>query len=215
PIVAFDSIDMDVAYRAGRYGQEADYINLPFTKEQYDAFYEALGRARQHTPHDWENLEFFEGCMPIEEIARRGYDTPRFGPMKPVGLEDPRTGERPYAVVQLRQEDATNRMWSLVGFQTGLKWGDQKEIVRLIPGLEGAEVVRYGVMHRNTYLNAPALLTPSLSFRDHPRLFTAGVLAGTEGYLESSATGWLAGLNAARAARGEPAVVPPERSMLG
>lgn len=215
PIVAFDSIDMSVAYRAGRYGQEADYINLPFTKEQYDRFYEALTRARKHTPHDWEELEFFEGCMPIEELARRGYDTPRFGPMKPVGLEDPRTGERPYAVVQLRQEDAAGRMWSLVGFQTGLKWGDQKEVVRLIPGLENAEVVRYGVMHRNTYLNAPALLEPSLAFREHPRLFTAGVLAGTEGYLESSATGWLAGLNAARAVRGLPPVVPPERSMLG
>lgn len=153
--------------------------------------------------------------MPIEELARRGYDTPRFGPMKPVGLEDPRTGRRPYAVVQLRQEDAAGRMWSLVGFQTGLKWGDQKEIVRLIPGLENAEVVRYGVMHRNTYLNAPALLTPALSFRDEPRLFTAGVLAGTEGYLESSATGWLAGTNAARTVLGLDPVVPPEASMLG
>lgn len=215
PIVTYDSIDMSVAYRAGRYGQDADYINLPFTKEQYDRFYEALTQARKHTPHDWERLEFFEGCMPIEELARRGYETPRFGPMKPVGLEDPRTGERPYAVVQLRQEDAAGRMWSLVGFQTGLKWGDQKEIVRLIPGLENAEVVRYGVMHRNTYLNAPALLHPTLAFREHPRLFTAGVLAGTEGYLESSATGWLAGLNAARTAKGLPPVVPPERSMLG
>ncbi len=215
PIVTYDSIDMDVAYRAGRYGQDADYINLPFTKEQYDAFYAALGAARQHTPHDWENLEFFEGCMPIEEIARRGYDTPRFGPMKPVGLEDPRTGQRPYAVVQLRQEDATGRMWSLVGFQTGLKWGDQKEVVRLVPGLENAEVVRYGVMHRNTYLTAPAVLEPTLAFREHSRLFTAGVLAGTEGYLESSATGWLAGLNAARTALGLEPVVPPEHSMLG
>jgi len=215
PIVTYDSIDMSVAYRAGRYGQEADYINLPFTKEQYDRFYAALSEARRHVPRDWENLEFFEGCMPIEEIARRGYDTPRFGPMKPVGLEDPRTGERPYAVVQLRQEDAAGRMWSLVGFQTGLKWGDQKEIVRLIPGLENAEVVRYGVMHRNTYLNAPALLAPTLAFREHPRLFTAGVLAGTEGYLESSATGWLAGLNAARVATGREPAVPPERSMLG
>ncbi len=215
PIVTFDSIDMDVAYRAGRYGQDADYINLPFDEEQYDRFFSALESARSHTPHDWENLEFFEGCMPIEELARRGRDTPRFGPMKPVGLEDPRTGRRPYAVVQLRQEDAAGRMWSLVGFQTGLKWGDQKDVVRLIPGLENAEVVRYGVMHRNTYLNAPALLTPSLSFRGAPRLFTAGVLAGTEGYLESSATGWLAGLNAARTAFGLEPVVPPEESMLG
>jgi len=215
PIVTYDTIDMSVAYRAGRYGQEADYINLPLNEEQYERFYRALESARSHTPHDWENLEFFEGCMPIEELARRGYDTPRFGPMKPVGLEDPRTGRRPYAVVQLRQEDAAGRMWSLVGFQTGLKWGDQKEIVRLIPGLENAEVVRYGVMHRNTYLNAPALLSPALAFRDEPRLFTAGVLAGTEGYLESSATGWLAGTNAARTVLGQEPVVPPAASMLG
>src|SRR5690606_28648819 len=177
PVVAADSIDMNVAYRGGRYQQAADYINLPFDKDQYERFVAALGEARSHTPHDWENLEFFEGCMPIEELARRGPDTPRFGPLKPVGLEDPRSGERPYAVAQLRQEDAAGRMWSLVGFQTGLKWGDQKTVVQLIPGLEQAEIVRYGVMHRNTYLNAPALLTPSLSFREHPRLFTAGVLA--------------------------------------
>lgn len=215
PIVTFESVDMEVAYRAGRYGQDADYLNLPFDEEQYERFYKALEGARSHTPHDWENLEFFEGCMPIEELARRGYDTPRFGPMKPVGLEDPRTGRRPYAVAQLRQEDAAGRMWSLVGFQTGLKWGDQKEIVKLIPGLENAEVVRYGVMHRNTYLNAPSLLTPNMSFRERPELFTAGVLAGTEGYLESSATGWLAGLNAARRALGQEPVVPPEASMLG
>lgn len=198
PVIDIDSIDMGIAYRKGRYDQAADYLNLPFTKEQYDAWYDALTRARQHTPHDWEKLEFFEGCMPIEELARRGPDTPRFGPLKPVGLEHPETGERPYAVAQLRQEDARGQMWSLVGFQTGLKWGDQKEVVRLIPGLQNAEVVRYGVMHRNTYLNAPRLLTPHLNLRAHPRLFVAGVLAGTEGYLESSATGWLAGTNAAR-----------------
>ena len=215
PIVTYDSIDMEVAFRAGRYDQAADYLNLPFTEEQYDTFYDALTEARNHTPHEWEKLEFFEGCMPIEELARRGRDTPRFGPLKPVGLDDPRTGRRPYAVVQLRQEDAAGRMWSLVGFQTGLKWGDQKEIVKLIPGLEEAEVVRYGVMHRNTYLNAPRLLEATLSFRNTPRLFTAGVLAGTEGYLESSATGWLAGTNAARQVLGLPQVVPPEQSMLG
>lgn len=215
PIVAYDSIDMTVAFRAGRYDQAADYLNLPFTREQYDSFYDALTEARNHTPHEWEKLEFFEGCMPIEELARRGRDTPRFGPLKPVGLEDPRTGKRPYAVVQLRQEDAAGRMWSLVGFQTGLKWGDQKEVVRLIPGLEDAEVVRYGVMHRNTYLNAPRLLDATMAFKARPGLFTAGVLAGTEGYLESSATGWLAGVNAARTALGLPGVVPPEASMLG
>ena len=215
PIVTYDSIDMDVAFRAGRYDQAADYLNLPFTEAQYDRFYEAITQARNHTPHEWEKLEFFEGCMPIEELARRGRDTPRFGPLKPVGLDDPRTGRRPYAVVQLRQEDAAGRMWSLVGFQTGLKWGDQKEIVALIPGLENAEVVRYGVMHRNTYLNAPRLLDATMSFRATPRLYTAGVLAGTEGYLESSATGWLAGTNAARQVLGLPQVVPPETSMLG
>ncbi|HZJ09316.1 MAG TPA: methylenetetrahydrofolate--tRNA-(uracil(54)-C(5))-methyltransferase (FADH(2)-oxidizing) TrmFO [Trueperaceae bacterium] len=215
PVIAADSIDMDIAYRGGRYQQAADYINLPFSPEQYERFYQALSEARAHTPHEWEKLEFFEGCMPIEELARRGRDTPRFGPLKPVGLEDPRSGERPYAVAQLRQEDAAGRMWSLVGFQTGLKWGDQKAVVQLIPGLEQAEIVRYGVMHRNTYLNAPALLAPDLSFRDHARLFTAGVLAGTEGYLESSATGWLAGTNAARRALGLKTVVPPEQCMLG
>jgi len=215
PVVTFDSINMDVAFRAGRYDQAADYLNLPFTEEQYDCFYDAVTEARSHTPHEWEELEFFEGCMPIEELARRGRDTPRFGPLKPVGLEDPRTGRRPYAVAQLRQEDTAGRMWSLVGFQTGLRWGDQKEIVKLIPGLEDAEVVRYGVMHRNTYLNAPRLLDATMSFTATPRLFTAGVLAGTEGYLESSATGWLAGTNAARRVLGSAQVVPPELSMLG
>jgi methylenetetrahydrofolate--tRNA-(uracil-5-)-methyltransferase len=215
PVLEFDSINLDIAYRAGRYGQEADYLNCPFDREQYAAFYERLETARQHTPHDWEKLEFFEGCMPIEEIARRGVDTPRFGPLKPKGLPDPKTGREPYAVAQLRQEDLAGRLWSIVGFQTGLKWGDQKEVVRLIPGLEHAEIARYGVMHRNTYLCAPKLLEPTLQFRAHPRLLTAGVLAGTEGYLESAATGWLAGLNAARVAQGSPATVPPPSSMLG
>ena len=215
PVLEADSIDMSIAYRKGRYEQAADYLNLPFNKAQYDAWYEALTQARKHVPHDWEKLEFFEGCMPIEELARRGYDTPRFGPMKPVGLDHPETGEKFYAVAQLRQEDVRGQMWSLVGFQTGLKWGDQKEVLRLMPGLENAEVIRYGVMHRNTYLNAPELLTPQLSLKENPRLFVAGVLAGTEGYLESSATGWLAGTNAARRALGQDPVAPPEDSMLG
>lgn len=215
PVIDGDTIDMSIAYRKGRYGQAADYINLPFNKIQYDRWFKALSEARSHTPHDWEKLEFFEGCMPIEEIARRGYDTPRFGPMKPVGLEHPETGEQFYAVAQLRQEDVRGQMWSLVGFQTGLKWGDQQALVRLMPGLEKAEVIRYGVMHRNTYLNAPRLLTPELSLREHPELFVAGVLAGTEGYLESSATGWLAGSNAARRALGLALLLPPEQSMLG
>jgi methylenetetrahydrofolate--tRNA-(uracil-5-)-methyltransferase len=215
PVIEADSIDMEIAYRKGRYGQAADYINLPFSEEQYGRWFEAVARARSHTPHEWEQLEFFEGCIPIEELARRGLDTPRFGPLKPVGLEHPETGEQFHAVAQLRQEDAAGRMYSIVGFQTGLKWGDQKEIVRLIPGLENAEVVRYGVMHRNTYLNAPSLLDPALQVREHPDLFVAGVLAGTEGYLESSATGWLAGTNAARRALGLAPVVPPAESMLG
>jgi methylenetetrahydrofolate--tRNA-(uracil-5-)-methyltransferase len=215
PVIAAESIDLGVAYRRGRYGQSADYLNLPFTEPQYDRWYQALSKARQHQPRDWEKLEFFEGCIPIEEQARRGYDTPRFGPMKPVGLEHPETGERYFAVAQLRQEDARGQMWGLVGFQTGLKWGDQKEVVQLMPGLERAEIVRYGVMHRNTYLNAPELLAPELQLRASPRLFVAGVLAGTEGYLESSATGWLAGTNAARQVLGLAPVVPPEESMLG
>lgn len=215
PVIAADSIDMTIVYRKGRYEQQADYLNVPFDKDQYDRWFEALTKARQHTPHDWENLAFFEGCMPIEEIARRGYDTPRFGPMKPVGLEHPETGKRFFAVAQLRQEDVRAQMWSLVGFQTGLKWGEQKELIQLMPGLEQAEIVRYGVMHRNTYLNAPKLLNPELYLREYPDIFVAGVLAGTEGYLESSATGWLAGSNAARKALGLPLLLPPEESMLG
>lgn len=215
PVIDITSVDRRIAYRKGRYQQGADYLNLPFHKTDYDRFYEALTAARRHLPHDWEKLEFFEGCLPIEELARRGYDTPRFGPLKPVGLEHPDTDERYFAVAQLRQEDVRGQLWSLVGFQTGLKWGDQLSVLRLIPGLANVEVVRYGVMHRNTYLNAPKLLNPTLQLRDQPQLFVAGVLAGTEGYLESSATGWLAGTNAARQLLGLPPVVPPESSMLG
>lgn len=215
PVVLGESINMEVVYRAGRYGQSADYLNCPLNEEGYRRFYEVLSQARKHTPHEWEKLEFFEGCMPIEEIARRGFDTPRFGPMKPVGLPDPRTGQEPYAVVQLRAEDRRGQMWSLVGFQTGLKWGDQKLVVQSIPGLENAEIVRYGVMHRNTYLCAPRLIEPTLRFRAHPNLLVSGVLCGVEGYLESAATGFLAGLNAARLAQGQEALVPPEATMLG
>ncbi|GGM12960.1 methylenetetrahydrofolate--tRNA-(uracil(54)-C(5))-methyltransferase (FADH(2)-oxidizing) TrmFO [Deinococcus aerophilus] len=215
PVIAFESIDMTVCWRAGRYDQSADYINCPFTKDEYLAFFGALENARSHTPHDWEHLEFFEGCMPIEEIARRGVDTPRFGPMSPKGLDDPRTGRWPYAVAQLRQEDREGRLWSLVGFQTSLKWGDQKAVVQLIPGLQNAEIVRYGVMHRNTYLNAPQVLENTLALKADPQKFVAGVLAGTEGYLESAGTGWLAGTNAARLALGQAPLTPPEESMLG
>ena len=216
PVIEADSINFDGAGgRAGRYEQQADYVNCPFTKEEYLAFIAALEQARAHTPHDWEKLEFFEGCMPIEEIARRGVDTPRFGPMSPKGLDDPRTGRWPYAVGALRPEEAPGRMWSLVGFQTGLKWGDQKTLVQMIPGLENAEIVRYGVMHRNTYLNAPQVLHDTLQLRADPQKFVAGVLAGTEGYLESSATGWLAGTNAARLTLGLAPLTPPAESMLG
>ena len=215
PIISYESINMDIAYKKGRYNQAADYINIPFNKKQYYDWYHALTKARKHSPHDWEKLEFFEACMPIEEIARRGIDTPRFGPLKPVGLEHPQTDEKYYAVAQLRQEDKNGQMWSLVGFQTGLKWGEQKEIVRLMPGLENAEIIRYGVMHRNTYLNAPKLLSKYLSLKEHNNIFVAGVLSGTEGYLESAATGWLAGSNAARQELGLEAIVPPEKSMLG
>lgn len=215
PIVLGESIDRRVCFPAGRYGQSADYLNCPMTEEEYRRLYEALLEAERHTPHAWEKLEFFEACLPIEELARRGYQTPLFGPLKPVGLVDPRTGKEPFAVVQLRPEDKEGRMWSLVGFQTGLKWPEQKRLIRLIPGLENAEIVRYGVMHRNTYLNAPRLLRETLQLKDHPRLLVAGVLAGVEGYLESAATGFLAGLNAARLYRKELPVVPPEESMLG
>ena len=215
PVVLGESINLEKAYRAGRYAQSDDYLNCPLSREEYERFFAVLSEARSHTPHDWEHLEFFEGCMPIEEIARRGFDTPRFGPMKPVGLPDPRTGKEPYAVVQLRAEDKAGRMWSLVGFQTGLKWGDQKLVVGSIPGLENAEIVRYGVMHRNTYLNAPRLIEPSLRFRSHPNLLVCGVLSGVEGYLDSAATGWLAGTNAARLVQDLEPVIPPEASMLG
>lgn len=215
PIVLYESIDLTKCFRAGRYGQSADYLNCSMTEEEYRRFYEALVQAEKHVPHDWENLQFFEACVPVEELARRGYQTLLFGPMKPVGLVDPRTGKEPFAVVQLRQEDKAGRMWSLVGFQTGLKWPEQKRLIQMIPGLENAEIVRYGVMHRNTYLNAPRLLGETLEFREAEGLYAAGVLAGVEGYLESAATGFLAGLNAARRALGLPPVAPPEESMLG
>ena len=215
PVVTKSSIDLSVAYFAGRYGQPADYLNCPLDRAAYLHWYRLVSEARSHVPHDFEHLEFFEGCMPIEELARRGVDTPRFGPLKPRGLPDPRTGREPYAAVQLRQEDAAGELWSLVGFQTGLKWPDQQGVVRAIPGLERAEIVRYGVMHRNTYLNAPRLLAPSLRLRSGLPVWVAGVLAGTEGYLESAATGWLAGVNAARLALGQEPLVPPAESVLG
>jgi methylenetetrahydrofolate--tRNA-(uracil-5-)-methyltransferase len=165
PIVLYESIDLSKCFRAGRYDQSADYLNCPMTEEEYRRFYEALVAAERHIPHEWENLPYFEACVPVEELGRRGYQTLLYGPMKPVGLKDPRTGKEPFAVVQLRQEDKEGRMWSLVGFQTGLKWPEQKRLIQMIPGLENAEIVRYGVMHRNTYLNAPRLLRETWSSR--------------------------------------------------
>lgn len=221
PIVTADSIDMSMAYRASRYGRgdsdEGDYINCPFTQEEYEAFVDALLAARQATLHSFERNDphFFEGCLPVEEIARRGREALAFGPLRPVGLRNPRTGKRPYAVVQLRRENAAGTLYNLVGFQTNLTWPEQARVFRMIPGLARAEFVRYGVMHRNTFICAPRLLEPTLQFRTRPDLFFAGQLAGVEGYLGSAATGWVAGLNMARLLKGQAAVALPATTMLG
>ncbi|MAV13230.1 MAG: methylenetetrahydrofolate--tRNA-(uracil(54)-C(5))-methyltransferase (FADH(2)-oxidizing) TrmFO [Cyanobium sp. MED843] len=223
PIVHGDSIDLSVAFRASRYDKgDADYINCPMDSEQYLAFRQALLEAEQAELKDFdkEDATFFEGCLPIEELARRGEDTMRYGPLKPIGLWDPRWGDvndrdvrrarRAYAVVQLRQEDKDGRLWNLVGFQTNLKWGEQRRVLQMIPGLAQAEFVRFGVMHRNTFLESPSLLQPTLQFRNRPSLLAAGQITGTEGYAAAVAGGWLAGTNAARLARGvEPIDLPP------
>ena len=228
PIVHGDSIDLTVAFRASRYDKgDADYINCPMDKEQYLAFREALLGAEQAELKDFDKEEatFFEGCLPIEELARRGEDTMRYGPLKPIGLWDPRWGDvndrdvrrakRAYGVVQLRQEDKDGRLWNLVGFQTNLKWGEQKRVLQMIPGLEQAEFVRFGVMHRNTFLESPQLLTPTLQFRSRPSLLAAGQITGTEGYAAAVAGGWLAGTNAARLARGLETIDLPPTTMSG
>jgi methylenetetrahydrofolate--tRNA-(uracil-5-)-methyltransferase len=216
PIVEADSIDMSKVYMAARYNKgTADYINCPFTKEEYDHFIDALTSAEMVEGHDWENLNYFEGCLPIEEIARRGRDTLRFGPMKPVGLDDPRTGKWPYAVVQLRQENLRADSYNLVGFQNHLKFGDQARVLRLIPGLENAKFVRYGQIHRNTYINAPTLLTELLTLKQHSNVFFAGQISGVEGYTESIAMGMLAGIHASRIAQGLTAIPPPRETALG
>jgi methylenetetrahydrofolate--tRNA-(uracil-5-)-methyltransferase len=216
PIVEADSIDMSKVYMAARYNKgTADYINCPFTKDEYDRFYDALVAAESVESHDWEKLNYFEGCLPIEEIGRRGRDTLRFGPMKPVGLDDPRTGRWPYAVVQLRQENLRADSYNLVGFQNHLKYGDQARVLRLIPGLENARFLRYGQIHRNTYINAPTLLTELLNLRQHANVFFAGQISGVEGYTESIAMGMLAGINVSRIAQGLPAVPPPRETALG
>ena len=221
PIVDAETVDFAKVFRASRYGKnghpssEGDYLNCPLTCEEYDRFLQALLAAEEVERHEFEDVRYFEACLPLEELARRGRDTLRFGPMKPVGLRDPRTGRRPYAVVQLRQEDARASSYNLVGFQNHLKFGEQKRILRMIPGLENAEFLRYGQIHRNTYVNAPALLAPTLQLRSHPHLFLAGQLCGTEGYVEAIATGLLAGRHAACLARGEALVPPPRETALG
>src|ERR1043165_7151648 len=210
PIVESDSIDMSKVYMAARYDKgTADYINCPMSKEEYDTFYDGLISAQSVEEKDWEKLNYFEGCLPIEEIARRARDTLRFGPMKPVGLNDPRTGKSAYAVVQLRQENLRADSYNLVGFQNHLKFGEQARVMRLIPGLENARFLRYGQIHRNTYINAPTLLRETLQMKAYPRVFFAGQICGVEGYVESIATGLIAGMHAAAmASNGEMAVAP-------
>jgi methylenetetrahydrofolate--tRNA-(uracil-5-)-methyltransferase len=194
---------------------EGDYLNCPLTKAEYDAFYDALVAAESASIHDFDSVKFFEGCLPIEVMAHRGRDTLRFGPMKPVGLEDPRTGRRPYAAVQLRQDTIAGDHFSLVGFQTQLKWGEQARVLRLVPGLANAEFVRFGMVHRNTFICGPRVLLPTWQTRVRPDLFFAGQISGVEGYVESAASGLIAGRNAARVARGLPAVAPPRTTAIG
>ncbi|MEW6322992.1 MAG: methylenetetrahydrofolate--tRNA-(uracil(54)-C(5))-methyltransferase (FADH(2)-oxidizing) TrmFO, partial [Acidobacteriota bacterium] len=196
-------------------GGEGDYLNCPFTKDEYDAFYEALVAAESATVRDFDNTKFFEGCLPIEVMAHRGRDTLRFGPMKPVGLIDPRTGRPPYAVVQLRQDNLAGDHYSLVGFQTQIKWGDQARVLRMIPGLEAAEFVRFGMVHRNTYICGPKVLLPTWQTRARADLFFAGQVSGVEGYVESAASGLLAGRNAARLALGHAPAAAPRTTAIG
>jgi methylenetetrahydrofolate--tRNA-(uracil-5-)-methyltransferase len=216
PIVDSESIDMDRVYFAARWDKgTADYINCPMNREEYDRFYDALLTAEPAQSKEWEKLEYFEGCLPIEVTARRGRDTLRFGPMKPVGLRDPRTGQTPWAVVQLRKENLRADSYNLVGFQNHLKFGEQARVLRLIPGLENARFLRFGQIHRNTYICAPALLDETLRLRSHPAILFAGQISGVEGYTESIATGMLAGMYAASLARGEEPVPVPRATALG
>ncbi len=217
PIVTVESLDMTKVYRAARYGKGgADYLNCPFTKEEYEAFWQALTTAECAELHDFEkNDAVFEGCMPVEVMAARGIDTLRFGPMKPVGLEIPGTGELPYAVVQLRQDNGSATLYNIVGFQTHLKFPEQKRVFSMIPGLESAEFVRYGVMHRNSYINSPELLDATLQYRQNKHVFFAGQLTGVEGYLESASMGLLAGINAARLLQGKSCLTFSKRTAIG
>ena len=223
PILAEESLDHSIVFRASRYGKEtmegADeggaYLNCPMDKAQYEAFMDALATADQFTIHEFDKVPYFEGCMPVEEMARRGRESLRFGPMKPVGLDDPRTGRRPWAVVQLRKEDRAGRMWNIVGFQTRLRIPEQQRVLKMVPGLENAEFLRFGSIHRNSYVNSPASLTPHLSLRDDPQVMFAGQITGVEGYTESTATGILAAINLDRLLRGLEPVIPPPTTMLG
>lgn len=217
PIVSAESLDMEKIFAASRYGRgEADYLNCPFDKLEYETFYNELLNAERAPLHDFDGeLTVYEGCMPIEVMASRGADTMRFGPLKPVGLRDPRTGHRPWAVLQLRKENAGGTMYNLVGFQTNLKFGEQKRVFSMIPALKNAEFLRYGVMHRNTFLDSPRLLNADYSMRKRPDLFFAGQITGVEGYMESAGSGVLAGLNAARRLRGQDPLVLPRETMLG
>ncbi|WP_075980938.1 FADH(2)-oxidizing methylenetetrahydrofolate--tRNA-(uracil(54)-C(5))-methyltransferase TrmFO [Bacillus massilinigeriensis] len=216
PIIEKESINMDKVYLKSRYDKgEAAYLNCPMTEEEFNRFYDALISAETVPLKEFEKEVFFEGCMPIEVMASRGKKTMLFGPMKPVGLEDPRTGRRPYAVVQLRQDDAAGTLYNIVGFQTHLKWGPQKEVIQLIPGLENAEIVRYGVMHRNTFINSPKVLNATYQFKNRPNLFFAGQMTGVEGYVESAASGLIAGINAARLVNGESTIEFPAETAIG
>ena len=216
PIVEKDSIDMDKVYLKSRYDKgEAAYLNCPMTEEEFNRFYDALIEAEVVPLKEFEKEIYFEGCMPVEVMAARGRKTLLFGPMKPVGLEDPKTGKRPYAVVQLRQDDAAGTLYNIVGFQTHLKWGPQKEVLKLIPGLENVEIVRYGVMHRNTFINSPYVLKPTYQLKANQNVFFAGQMTGVEGYVESAGSGLLAGINAAKLAKGEELIVFPAETALG
>lgn len=216
PIVTAESVDMTRAFTQSRYEKGGDdYVNCPMNKEEYEAFYGALVSAETVILHDFEKSGIYEGCMPIEVMAKRGENTIRFGPMKPVGLRDPATGHRPWAVLQLRKENAAGTLYNLVGFQTNLKFGEQQRVFSMIPALANAEFVRYGVMHRNTFLKSPGLLTPAFNMIERPDIFFAGQITGVEGYMESAAAGILAGINAANRLQGKPPFIPPETTMLG
>lgn len=216
PIVTLESVNQDIAFWSSRYGKgEAAYLNCPMNKEEYDRFVAALISAERAPRKNFEEEVNFEGCMPVEVMAARGPDTIRFGPLKPVGLVDPKTGKQPYAVVQLRQDNAEGTLYNMVGFQTNLKWGEQERVFRLIPGLENAEFIRFGVMHRNTYINSPFLLNPTYQFKKQPHIIFSGQMTGVEGYVESAASGLVAGMNAARLARSLEPVVPPRETAHG